>query len=69
MSITDRVRSVDGRRVEIVGGMRRRWSDLPGLTKLAALVALMVLLYSLPLLDPPLLTTPDSDFPTVLFSV
>src|SRR3954466_1026688 len=69
MSVLDRARAADGRRVEIVGGMHRRWAELPRAAKLLVLAAVLVFFYTLPLWEPPLLYTPDSDFPTVLFNV
>jgi branched-chain amino acid transport system permease protein len=69
MTMMDRVRGADGRRVEIVGGMRRRWIALPRPWKWATLLAVLALLYTLPLWKPPVLFTPDVNFPTVLFNV
>ena len=69
MSVLDRVRGADGRRAEIVGGMRDRWAMLPRPWKWAAMLALLVVLYTLPLWKPPIIFTPDVNFPTVLFNV
>jgi branched-chain amino acid transport system permease protein len=53
--------------------IRDRYSNLSGRGKLTAKIVgfllVAVLLYSLPLWEPPLITTPASDWPTVLFNV
>jgi branched-chain amino acid transport system permease protein len=69
MSVLDRARAADGRRIEIVGGLRQRWAMLPRPLKLGVLVPVLIFFYTLPLWEPPLLFTPNSDFPTVLFNV
>ncbi len=56
---------------------RRSWRAAPGAfldglprpVKIALMVVLVVALYLLPLLNPPILTTPGSDFGAVLFTV
>jgi branched-chain amino acid transport system permease protein len=65
----DRARQADNRRVEIVGGMRQRWKAQPKAVRILVGIAFVVLLYTLPLLNPPIITTTDSDFATVLFDV
>ena len=68
-SVLERVRAVDERRVRMLQGSRERWDSLPKPARWVVLVAFAVLVYLLPIIDPPLLSTPDSDFPTVLFTV
>ncbi len=48
---------------------RDRFSTLPKGTRLAVLVVLVMLVYLLPIINPPGLTTVDSDFASVLFSM
>ncbi|PPK96080.1 branched-chain amino acid transport system permease protein [Kineococcus xinjiangensis] len=43
--------------------------DAPRGVRIAGLVALALLAYALPLLNPPIITTPESDFRAVLFTV
>ncbi|WP_369052202.1 branched-chain amino acid ABC transporter permease [Kineococcus terrestris] len=50
-------------------GLGERWSALPRPVKVVLWVALALLFYALPLLNPPLLSTPDSDFGSVMFLV
>jgi branched-chain amino acid transport system permease protein len=69
MTALDKARAADGRRIEIVGSMRRQWDQVPPVGKFGVLVALLVLIYLLPIINPPILTTPESDFATVLFNV
>nr|WP_296072080.1 branched-chain amino acid ABC transporter permease [uncultured Actinoplanes sp.] len=47
--------------------MRDRWANLPRGWRVALLLAFLVLLYSLPGLELPLISTPDTDFTSVLF--
>jgi branched-chain amino acid transport system permease protein len=61
--------AADNRRLEAVREMRERWSALPRPVRWAVFVALAVLLYLLPVIEPPIITTPDSDFGSVLFTV
>ena len=55
------------------GPVGDRYRKLPSRTRLVAKIVgfllVAVLLYSLPLWEPPLITTPASDWPTVLFNV
>lgn len=67
MSVLDSVRKADDGRVRAVTGLRQRWSDLPRGWRIGAIGAFLVFLYSLPGLEIPLLTTPDTDFTSVLF--
>src|SRR3954454_11214808 len=46
-----------------------RFGALPKPAKVGALVALALVFYALPLLEPPFISTPDSDFGAVMFSV
>jgi len=69
MSAMQRLRSADNRRATAVAGIRSRWSALPRGTRWAVGLLLVVLVYLLPVIDPPVITTPDSDFATVLFTV
>ncbi|HEY0485224.1 MAG TPA: branched-chain amino acid ABC transporter permease [Mycobacteriales bacterium] len=68
-TVTDRLRGLDARRVELVSLPRQWWGSLPTPARWVVLVVLAALLVALPVLNPPLLSTPDSDFPTVLFIV
>ncbi|MGC9665799.1 branched-chain amino acid ABC transporter permease [Planosporangium sp. 12N6] len=67
--MTDTLRRFDDRRVEAVGGLRRRWSDLPRRWRVAAMIAFIVVLYALPNLAIPGIRTTESDFTGVLFLV
>jgi branched-chain amino acid transport system permease protein len=69
MTSADRIRNLDIRRVQAMTGLRSRWTLLPRGSRFAVIAVLVVLLYLLPVINPPLLTTPDSDFATVLFVV
>lgn len=69
MSTGERLQAIDLRRVRVVTGMRQSWDRLPRGTRFAILAVVAVLLYLLPVLNPPIITTPDSDFATVLFTV
>jgi branched-chain amino acid transport system permease protein len=69
MSPRERFRRADDARVSAVQGLRRRWSALPRSTRWAAALLGVILLYLLPVIEPPVVTTPDSDFATVLFTV
>jgi branched-chain amino acid transport system permease protein len=51
------------------GALARRVSGLPGPAKWALIGLLVVLLYALPLLELPIISTPDTDFGGVLFTV
>jgi len=46
-----------------------RFDALPKPVKIGAMTALALLFYALPLLEPPFISTPDSDFGAVLFAV
>jgi branched-chain amino acid transport system permease protein len=65
--IIDSLRKADNGRVRAVTGLRERWSSLPTPWRIGALGAFIVLLYSLPGLELPLISTPDTDFTSVLF--
>jgi branched-chain amino acid transport system permease protein len=69
MRVPDRLRALDDRRARWAAAPRRWWNGLPKPARWALFAVLAVLLVLLPILDPPLLTTPGSDFPTVLFIV
>jgi branched-chain amino acid transport system permease protein len=49
--------------------IRERLSAAPKWLKLILLVAAALLMYALPLIDPPIITTPDTEFAGVLFTV
>ncbi|MEV4350190.1 branched-chain amino acid ABC transporter permease [Actinoplanes sp. NPDC049596] len=48
-------------------GLRERWSNLPYGWRISVLFAFIIFLYALPGLEIPLITTPDTDFTSVLF--
>jgi len=50
-------------------GIRERFMKMPKALKLLLLAALAVFFYALPILNLPILTTPDTDFGGVLFTV
>lgn len=50
------------------GGLRDRWNSLPRVQQWLWLIPLVVLIYALPVLNPPLLTTePGTNFPIAMF--
>jgi branched-chain amino acid transport system permease protein len=50
--------------------LRARWRDLPTAARVVVVVAALALLYSLPVLNPPVLTTePGNDFPLACFDM
>jgi branched-chain amino acid transport system permease protein len=51
------------------GALGRRLGGLPKPVKVALIALLVLLLYALPLLDLPLISTPDTDFGAVLFTM
>nr|WP_232344902.1 MULTISPECIES: branched-chain amino acid ABC transporter permease [Actinoplanes] len=61
------LRRADEGRARAMTGLRSRWSSLPRAWRIGAIGAFMVLLYSLPGLNIPLIKTPDTDFTSVLF--
>jgi branched-chain amino acid transport system permease protein len=63
------LQSLDERRVELARVPRRWWNGLPRWAQWLLLLAFAALLVLLPVINPPILTTPGSDFPTVLFIV
>jgi branched-chain amino acid transport system permease protein len=63
----DRMRGYDDRRAGWARSIRSRWYGLPRPARWLGLLALVVVLYLLPIIQPPILTTPDSDFGSVLF--
>ena len=65
--IIDNLRKADDGRVRAVTGLRSRWSALPAPWRIGALGAFLVFLYALPGLELPLISTPDTDFTSVLF--
>ena len=69
MSALDRLRRADDRRASAATSLRGRWAALPRSTRWGVGLLVVVLLYLLPVINPPLLTTPESDFATVLFTV
>jgi branched-chain amino acid transport system permease protein len=69
MSIGSRLRSLDDRRAAGAKGLRTWWYGLPTVAKWIVWAVLAVVVVELPQWQPPLLTTPESDFPTVLFTV
>jgi branched-chain amino acid transport system permease protein len=66
-AILTKAQDADDKRVRAVTGLRERWKALPRPWRVAALTGLVVLLYSLPGLELPLISTPDTDFNSVLF--
>ena len=50
-------------------GFVERLTSLPTPVKVVLWLALVLLLYLLPIIEPPLLSTPDTDFGGVLFTV
>jgi branched-chain amino acid transport system permease protein len=67
MSAMDKVRAADDGRARAMTGLRDRWSAIPRGWRYSVIGALIVLLYYLPGLQPPLLFTPDTDFTSTLF--
>jgi branched-chain amino acid transport system permease protein len=62
-----KARKADGGRRKAVIGLRDRWAGLSRPWRYSVIAAFVVLLYSLPGLELPLITTPDTDFNSVLF--
>ncbi|MFN8077435.1 MAG: branched-chain amino acid ABC transporter permease [Kineosporiaceae bacterium] len=60
---------VPSSRTGAIGEWRARFSAAPGWVKLLVAAAFVALIAALPVIDPPLLTTPESAFVAVLFSV
>jgi branched-chain amino acid transport system permease protein len=67
--MTERLRGYDDRRAGWARGIRVRWDDLPSPVRWVVFLAGVALLYLLPIIKPPILTTPESDFGSVLFNV
>jgi branched-chain amino acid transport system permease protein len=67
--VTEALRRFDDRRVDAVGGLRRRWTDLPRGWRVGTMIALIVVLYALPNLAIPGIRTTGTDFTGVLFIV
>ena len=65
--VMEKARKADEGRARAMSGLRERWAALPRSWRYGVIVALIVLLYYLPGLQPPLLYTPGTDFTTVLF--
>ncbi len=57
----------DENRLRAVNGLRHRWANLPKPWRMGVVAAFIVLLYSLPGMELPLITTPATDFNSVLF--
>ena len=57
----------DESRLRAVNGLRERWASLPRPWRMGVVAAFIVLLYSLPGMELPLITTPATDFNSVLF--
>src|SRR5213595_1770103 len=66
-ALLDSARRADEKRTRAAVGIRDRWSNLPRTWRVGAITAFLVFLYALPGLDIPLITTPDTDFTSVLF--
>src|ERR1041385_9110790 len=64
-----RLQAADDARVRLVNRPRIWWNGLPKWARWLVLAALAALLVFLPDLNPPLISTPESDFTTVLFTV
>jgi branched-chain amino acid transport system permease protein len=62
------LRTLDDRRVEFLVNTRRWWHEIPPWVRWTIILGFVVLLVFLPVLKPPLIKTPKSDFPSVLFS-
>lgn len=56
-------------RRDLLGGLRRRLSGMPRWAQFLLMVAIALLCYVLPLLEPPIISTPGTDFGGVLFTV
>jgi branched-chain amino acid transport system permease protein len=54
---------------DLISAVRERLLSLPKWAKVILLLLAALFVYSLPLLNPPILTTPDTDFGGVLFTV
>ncbi|MTD58577.1 branched-chain amino acid ABC transporter permease [Amycolatopsis pithecellobii] len=52
-----------------MNNIRERWNSLPRPAQWAMLIPLLVLIYFLPVLNPPILATTGTDFPTAMFDV
>ncbi|MFD2416934.1 branched-chain amino acid ABC transporter permease [Amycolatopsis pigmentata] len=50
-------------------GLRERWNSLSRPAQWGVLVPVVVLVYFLPVLDPPIIATTGTDFPTAMFDV
>jgi branched-chain amino acid transport system permease protein len=69
MRFPERLGAFDEQRIRVVTAPRKWWAGLPKPAQWVLLAAFAVLLVLLPVINPPILTTPGSDFPTVLFIV
>jgi branched-chain amino acid transport system permease protein len=69
MNAMDRLRAADERRVRIVSSPRRWWAQQSRGVRWPAAAVLLALVVLLPEINPPFITTPDSDFATVLFLI
>ena len=69
MTLMDRLRALDEQRAHLAQRPRQWWNRQAGWTRWVVFAALAALLVALPIINPPIITTPDSDFPTVLYSV
>jgi branched-chain amino acid transport system permease protein len=63
----NRLRELDRRRAAWASGLGAKWRAAPDVYRMLALIAFLAFLYLLPIIRPPLITTPDSDFSSILF--
>jgi branched-chain amino acid transport system permease protein len=66
-AMVTKARKADDGRVRAVTGLRDRWGGLARPWRYGVIAAFVVLLYSLPGLELPLISTPGTDFNSVLF--
>jgi branched-chain amino acid transport system permease protein len=69
MNTRDALYNIDQRRVAMVHAVSGWWDRLPWPVRWILIAAFVTLLFLLPVINPPLITTPDADFATVLFVV
>lgn len=65
----DRHTNPSGKRLTFRARVTDRWDGLPRWKKTLFFVAIAVFFYLLPIIEPPIITTPDSDFSGVLFTI
>ena len=63
----DSLHALDERRVAWVRRIGSRWRALPKGTRTAVFLVFLAFLFLLPVLEPPILTTPGADFDSILF--